>query len=162
MAITREKKTAIVRDLAERIDGVASLVFVQFTKLGVRETTLMRKGLREKGVGYRVAKKTLMKRVLGERGIAGTQPKLPGEVALAYGTDALLPAREVYAFQKQYKDQLSIVGGVFENRYMDAAEMIAVASIPPLQVLRGQFVQLINSPIQRFAFVLNQIAEKRA
>jgi ribosomal protein L10 len=44
---------------------------------------------------------------------------------------------------------------------MNAEEMLGVATIPPLQTLRGMFVNLINSPIQRFAVALNQIATKK-
>lgn len=161
MATTRDKKKEIVDDLTKLVSGASSLVFVSYTKLPVVETTRMRATLRGKGVGFRVAKKTLIKRVLAGAGIAGEQPELSGEIALAYGVDALVPAREVHAFTKQFKEQLSIVGGVFENRYMDAAHMSEVALIPTLDVLRAQFLNLINSPIQRFAVVLNQIAEKR-
>jgi ribosomal protein L10 len=38
---------------------------------------------------------------------------------------------------------------------------MSIATIPPLQTLRGMFVNLINSPIQRFAVVVNAIAEKQ-
>ena len=47
---------------------------------------------------------------------------------------------------------------MFEVKYMNASEMMSIATIPPLQTLRGMFVNLINSPIQRFAVVLDQIA----
>ncbi|TSC73296.1 MAG: large subunit ribosomal protein L10 [Parcubacteria group bacterium Gr01-1014_48] len=135
---------------------------MRFTGLAVAETTAMRKGLREKGVGYRVAKKTLMKRVLSDRQFAGELPELAGEVAIAYGNDALAPAREVYTFEKQFKDKVAIVGGIFENKYMNASEMTVIASIPPLQVLRSQFVNLINSPIQRIVTALDRIAVARS
>ena len=39
--------------------------------------------------------------------------------------------------------------------------MISIASIPTLQVLYGQFVNLINSPIQGFAMVLSEIAKQK-
>ena len=39
--------------------------------------------------------------------------------------------------------------------------MISIATIPPLQVLRGMFLNVINSPIQRFAIALGQIAESK-
>lgn len=39
--------------------------------------------------------------------------------------------------------------------------MTEIATIPSMQVLRGQFVNLINSPIQRFVVALNQIAESK-
>jgi large subunit ribosomal protein L10 len=162
MAITKQKKTEILQDIEGIVDGAASMVFVRFTGLPVSETTAMRKGLREKGVGYRVAKKTLMKRVLGGKAFAGELPELAGEIAIAYGSDALAPAREVYTFEKQFKDKVAIVGGVFENKYMNASEMTVIASIPSMLVLRGQFVNLINSPIQRIVTVLDRIAVARS
>ena len=161
MAITKQKKAEIVKEIETIVDGAESMVFVKFTGLPVAETTAMRKGLRENGVGYRVAKKTLMRRVLAKKGFAGELPELEGEVALAYGTEALTPSREVYTFTKQYKDKVVIVGGIFEKKYMNASEMTVIASTPPIEVLRGQFLNLINSPIQRIVIALDRIAEKK-
>ncbi len=162
MAITKHKKTQILQDIETIVDGAESMVFVRFTGLPVVETTAMRKGLREKGVGYRVAKKTLMKRVFANKGFSGEMPELGGEIALVYGNDAIAPAREIYTFEKQYKDRISIAGGIFEKKYMNAFEMTVIASIPSMLVLRGQFVNLINSPIQRMVTVLDRIAEKKS
>jgi ribosomal protein L10 len=39
--------------------------------------------------------------------------------------------------------------------------MLEIAMIPSREVLYAQFVNLINSPIQRFAVVLNAIAESK-
>jgi large subunit ribosomal protein L10 len=89
-------------------------------------------------------------------------PEMPGQIAIAYSADLLTPAREVLAFQKGHKENISIIGGVFEGKYMDATEMMSIATIPPLQTLRAMFVNLINSPIQRFAVVVNAIAEKQS
>jgi large subunit ribosomal protein L10 len=104
----------------------------------------------------------LLKRALGTRGITGDMPEMPGQIAIAFGTDLLTPAREVFAFAKGHKDNTAIIGGVFESKYMNASEMMSIATIPPLQTLRGMFVNIINSPIQRLAVVLEQVALKRA
>ena len=123
----------------------------------------MRRSLRANGVGYYVAKKTLIKRVLGEQGYAGTLPELPGEIALVWSKDdATAPARDVYEIGKKHKDSLTIVGGVWEGKFADALAMNAIATIPPLPVLRGMFVNVLNSPIQGMAIVLDQIREKKA
>ena len=71
------------------------------------------------------------------------------------------PAREFFAFQKKYKDNVKIVGGIFEGKYMSMEEMTAIALIPSQKTLYAQFVNIINSPIQRFAVVLNQIVLKQ-
>jgi len=162
MAISKDKKVAIVEKVTGAVSGASSVVFVNFHGLSVADTTNLRKKLTGEGIGYTVAKKTLIGRVLDAAGITGEKPVLKGEVALAYGTDLIAPARGVYEFQKKHKKNISIIGGIFEGAYKNQEEMTVIASIPSLQVLRGQFVNLINSPIQGFVMVLDQIAEKRA
>ena len=159
MALKKAKKKEILSDLHDLIKGSESMVFVGFDKLTVAQDTILRRNLRKEGIGYRVAKKTLLKKSLSEGGFAGELPEMVGEVALAYGKDLLAPAREVYNFQKTNKENIKILGGVFEGKFVDATKMMEIASIPGMQVLYGQFVNLINSPIQRFAVVLDQISK---
>jgi large subunit ribosomal protein L10 len=136
-------------------------VFVGFNGLSVAESTAMRNKLREEGVNYFVAKKTLIKRALGDA-YEGSLPDLEGEVALAYSADEIAPAQNIKAFGKEYEDRVSILGGVFAGAYKNKEEMTEIASIPSLLVLRGMFVNVINSPIQGLVISLNQIAEKKS
>ena len=158
MAITKEKKVTILAKLGEVKDTADSIVFVHYKGLSVADTTAMRKDLREKGVGMFVAKKTLMMRAF-DGAYTGEVPVLDGEIAVAYSADAMAPAQSMKEFSTKFKDKISIVGGVFQGVYKSQSEMIEIASIPSLQVLRGMFAQLINSPRQRFAVVLNAVAE---
>lgn len=162
MPITLDKKKELVASLEGALKDANSVVFVKFDKLKVADVNTLRRTLQKEEVGYQVAKKTLLKRALSTHGYSGDLPEIPGQVAIAYSADVLASAREVFNFQKKHKDNISIVGGVFDGKYMNASEMMSIANIPPLQTLRGMFVNLINSPIQRFAVVLNQIAEQKA
>ncbi len=159
--ISKGKKQEILAKLTEAQKGAETMVFVKFTGLKGKDTTAMRKTLRERGVGYIVAKKTLIARVLDGGGYQGSMPDMPGEVAMAYSTDQIAPAQSVREFEKKYKDAFSILGGVFEGVYKNKAEMTEIASIPSMDVLRGMFAQLINSPRQRFAVVLSKVSETK-
>lgn len=161
MPITKDKKKEIVSNLKGAVGESKSLVFVNFHGLPVSDANVMRKSLREAEVKFAVAKKTLVKRALAESGVEGEIPELRGELALAWGADLIAPARGVYEFQKKYDSKVSILGGIFEGKYMTAVSMTEIASIPPVDVLRGMFVNIINSPIQRFVIALNQIADKK-
>ena len=162
MALTKQKKVSLVKEFTGLVEGAKSIVFVQFKKLPVSETTELRRALRAENSGYKVTKKTLLKRVLAEKGYTGELPELAGEIAIAYGEDLIAPARGVYAFHKTHKDTISIMGGVFDGKYMNASEMTSIATIPGRETLIAQFVNLINSPIQRMAVVTQAIAEKKA
>lgn len=161
MALTKQQKVDVQTNIEQALDEAGSVVFVQSKGLQVSETQDMRTKLREQGVSYYVAKKTLIKRALADRSYEGTQPPFDGELAIAWGADLVAPAREVQDFATGTKDRMSIVGGIFEGRYMSAAEMIDIASIPSQKTLYAQFVMLINSPIQGFAMALDQIAKQK-
>ena len=148
MAITREKKVLIVDKLSKAFKSATSVVFVNFKGLSVGNTTAMRKALKESGISYTVAKKSLTSRALDEGKIEGKKPEMPGELSLAWGEDLISPAREVYNFMKKFPENLKILGGIFQGKYVGEAEVLEMAKIPTLVVLRGEFVNIINSPVE--------------
>lgn len=159
----------MVKDLEGTIKNSASLVFVNFHGLKVSDETILRRDLRKEGVGYKVSRKTLLSRALKGKA-KGDMPELAGEVAIAYlpagsakkdSEDATKTPREIYNFQKSHKGALSILGGIFEGRFIGGEKMTEIAMIPSREVLYAQFVNLINSPIQRFAVVLDAIAKTK-
>ncbi len=161
MAVNKEKKGEILAKLKKIVKDSSSMVFINFHALPVAESTKIRKALKEKGVGYTIAKKTLTKKALSEGGILGTMPEMPGELGIVYGTDPLDSAREIYTFQKSLDKKVQIVGGIFEGKFMSKEEMISIAQIPGLKTLQAQFVNLINSPVQRFVLALNEIVKTK-
>ncbi|MEK7194295.1 MAG: 50S ribosomal protein L10 [Patescibacteria group bacterium] len=161
MATSKAKKGEIVTKLSKAIKDAKSLVFVNFHGLKVSDTTSLRRELKKEGVSYQVSKKTLTMRVLAEEGFKGDQPELTGELAMAWGEDLIAPARGIKNFAKKFPEALKILGGVFEGKYMSKIEMEEIASIPTMEVLRGKFVNIINSPIQRFAIALGEVAKKK-
>src|SRR3989344_2448949 len=118
MAKTREQKESVVKKVQEALKGAQSVVFVNFHGLPVAQSSAMRRELRKEGVGFFVAKKTLIRRALEGEKLEGQLPELSGEIALAYlpapagastlagrqagGADALIPARSIASFVKKY------------------------------------------------------------
>lgn len=167
MAITREKKATILANLKDVLSNTASVVFVHFKGLSVDDANELRGALKKEGVKYMVTKKTLLKKTLNEQSIEGDMPSLDGELAFAYlptseGDDITAPARTIGEFVKKFKDQLAFLGGIVDGKYISKEEAESVAAIPPTPVLRGMFVNIVNSPIQRMAIVLNAVAEKKS
>lgn len=163
MAKTREQKVAIVENLENAFKAATSAVFVHFKGLSVADETAVRRGLGKEGVQYAVAKKTLVRRALGNLGHDQESLPLEGELAVVHGAsdDLTLPARLVHEFGKTFAGKLTIVGGLFEGALKDAASMQEIATIPPVAVLQAMFAQVINSPRQRFAVVLSEVAKTK-
>lgn len=162
MAKTKAEKAVIIEKLESALKDSASSVFVHFSKLSVADESAMRRSLRAEGVKYFVAKKTLIKRALDKLGHAHAEVPLEGELALAYGggADATAAARLIHEAGKKFANKLTILGGIFEGKLMDKLHMQEIATIPPMATLRAMFAQVINSPRQRFAVVLSEMAKK--
>ncbi len=150
----------MIKEMEAAIKNSASLVFVNFHGLKVSDETKLRRELRGKEVNYKVGRKTLLARALKGKA-EGEIPELAGEVAIAYSNDSIASAREIHNFQKAHKGLLNIIGGIFEGKFLNGEKMMEIAMIPSREVLYAQFVNLINSPIQRFAVVLDAIAKSK-
>lgn len=161
MAISKDKKQQILAELDGAIANAQSVVFAQFHGLSVGQIDALRTNMHNVDITYKVAKKTLLKRALDASNVTGEQPALEGEIAVAWADDLIAPARETQKFHKEYDGKISIVGGIFEGRFMNQGEMVEIATIPDVPVLRGMFANVINSPIQGLVIALNAIAEKK-
>lgn len=161
MASTKAKKAESLVELADAAKR-PSVVFANFKGLKANDTARVRKALREAGVTYRVAKKTLVKKAFGEASLEGAMPEVAGELALAWSDDQLAPAREIRKFEKELLGAISIQGGVFEGSFKSQAEMVAIADIPSRETLLSMLANLLNSPAQRLAVGLKAVADSRA
>ena len=173
MALTKEKKGAIVEKMTRILRGAKAAVFVSFRGVSVAEVAAMRRALRARGIGYTVVKKTLARRALDTEKLAGEQPEFPGEFAIAYGDDDVEPAKGIAEFAKKFDGRVSPVGGILESRYISKGEVVALSLVPSRHTLYGMFANLMNSPMQGTVTVLsgvmrscvvalNQIAEKKS
>lgn len=157
MAIKKEKKVELVKSIVDKVGKSSGSVLVGFTKLQAKDAIAMRKFFKEKGVGFTVSKKTLLKRALGDLKIEGNVPDMEGQVAIAYGSDAIMPAQAMGETVKKYKDVISIFGGILEGRFISPSEVMTLSMIPSREVLLSQFLNVLNGPIQGFVGTLNAV-----
>jgi large subunit ribosomal protein L10 len=158
--LKKSKKEEMIKGLETVIKDSESVVFVNFHGMKVGDETILRRDLREQGVGYKVSRKTLLKRALAKKA-EGELPELSGEVAMAYSKDAIAGAREVYNFQKTHKGALGILGGIFGGKFVDGAYMTEIANIPTREVLLSKIAFLLKSPIQRLAIAVSEVGKKK-
>ncbi|OGI67975.1 50S ribosomal protein L10 [Candidatus Nomurabacteria bacterium RIFCSPHIGHO2_01_FULL_42_15] len=161
--LLKSKKEEIIKELEKTIKESESLVFVNFHGLKVSDETVLRRSLRNEGVGYKVSRKTLLARALKGKA-EGEIPELTGEVAIAYSKDEIAGPREIYNFQKAHKAKgviLNILGGIFQGKFINGEKMIELAMIPSREVLLSKLAFLLQSPMQRLAIAVGEVAKKK-
>ncbi len=163
MALTKAQKTKQIDSVKEKIAKQKSVIFVDFAKVPSKDMFSLRKTLKEGGCNLKVAKKTLVRIAFGQSGVTfwnKMKAVIPGQLALVFGIeDEIAPARIANDFAKK-QENLKILGGIFENRFIEKAKVLELASIPPRNILLGRLVGSIYSPVSSFVRVLNKISEK--
>jgi large subunit ribosomal protein L10 len=165
---TKQQKVELVKKLEDAFRNSVSTILVHFKGVNIGEETEMRRELKKQGVTYTVAKKTLIKRALRGLGHATDDVALDGEIAIAHGggEDATAAARLMHEYGKKFlndkkESKLSILGGLFEGKLVGRQLMQEIATIPSMQGLRGMFANIINSPRQRFAIAMSEVAKTK-
>ncbi len=156
MAVTKAQKEETLKDLVEKMKNAKSVVFSQFHGLNVNDMHSLRDSMREKGVSFKVAKKTLIKLAAKEAGF----DEIPGEsldgpVAVAFSMeDELAAAKLIYETSKKVEG-LKLLGAIFEGKILSISEAKELAMLPGKDELLAKFVYILKSPIQGFHGVLN-------
>ena len=164
MSLTKEQKTKQIGSVKENIAKQKSVIFVDFAKVPSKDLFGFRKSLKEAGCKLKIAKKTLVRIAFGQSGISywnKMKAVIPGQLALVFGMeDEIAPARLSNEFAKK-QENLKILGGIFEGRFIEKTKVLELASIPPRNELLGRLVGSIYSPVSSFVRVLNKISENK-
>ncbi len=151
MAVTKAKKLEIIHELEEKIPRAKSLVFLKNVGITVQNLGFLRKNLRAENAELKVAKKTLIKKVAHEKGIAElTDDILEGPIMmmLNYG-DEIAGAKVAKAFMKEHKDEKTVefAGGLFEGKMFSKKDVEMLAGLPSKQELLAKVVGTLKSPL---------------
>ncbi len=155
MAKSRATKVQTVTDLTNLLKSAKGLVFANYTGLTVKEMQELRKVLRQAGVSYEVAAKTLMSRAFNAAGLDGTVTNsLLGGLSVAISqTDEVEPARALLEFSKTH-DKFQLIGGLLESKFIDAIRVKELAKLPSKQELLAKLVGSLQSPLTGLVQVL--------
>lgn len=156
-----ELKQPIVDEISASVKDAQSVILVNYLGINVAGDTALRKELRENGVIYKVYKNTLMKRAFAGSPLEPLSAHLEGANAIAISKDDPCAAARIVKKHLKANPTVTMIAGVAEGKYYDAAGVNALAEIPSREELLGRLLGSIQSPITNLARVLNQIAEKQ-
>lgn len=156
------EKQAIVAELVETLKSSASGVLVNYEGITVAEDTNLRNELRKAGVEYAVVKNTMVRRALDDTGLSELDDVLHGTTSLAVSKeDPIAPMRVIHKFAKGLEgDRFVIKAGFMDGKVLPLADIAALAELPSKEVLLGQVLGMMLSPITSLAIVIKAIAEK--
>ena len=154
MALTLERKKAVVTEVAEVARGALSAIAAEYRGLSVAEMTDLRANARNAGVYVRVVRNTLARRAFEGTDFACMSDSLSGPLVLAFSREEPGSAARVMRDYAKDNDKLVIKLVAFDGKLLDASEVGKLANLPTKDEAISQLMSVMKAPITKFVQTL--------
>lgn len=150
-------KERIVAELAEQLGAADTLIVADYRGLTNKQLEALRDVLLEHGARFRIVKNTLTRQAAERAGVEALLVMLEGPTAIAFIESSGDPAAVAKALAATAKETnvLALRGGILEGNTLSGEDVAALATLPPVDVLRGQLVGAIVAPVTQLVALLS-------
>ncbi len=162
MPKTKEQKTKELEKGLENLNSSTTVLLVDFTGTPVNKLTEFRKTIREAGGVFRVIKKRLLKLVFGKAGIDFEPKKFGGQAGVVFSPKDVYETSSLVYKSVAVIESLKVLGGfdIKDKKFIESEEVIKLGRLPSRQVLLGQLVGVLSSPIKMLLVVLSEKSKR--
>jgi large subunit ribosomal protein L10 len=158
--MNKEQKAAVVEEVAAQIQKAEAVFAVDYRGISVPQAAELRQRLVEAGARFRVVKNTLTELAADRVGADPLKELLDGPTAFTFVSpehgDVALAAKALAQFRREH-DLLEFKGGVMNGDPLSAEQIASIARLPAQDVLYGQLVGVVASPITGLVRGLNAL-----
>jgi large subunit ribosomal protein L10 len=170
--MNRDQKALAIAEIAADIESSQAVFAVDYRGISVPQAAELRTKLREADATFRVVKNSLTERAADQTGATDLKPLLQGPTALTFVRgDAALAAKAIADYARATQ-LLPFKGGLMDGAALDPDQLRAISRLPSREVLYGQLVGVVASPITGLvrtlgalvgglAVALGQVREKK-
>src|SRR5690349_20131599 len=158
----RPEKQSLTKEYLTRLNASPFFIVVDYKGLKVSHLTELRKRLSKAGAEVHIVKNSIFRLAAKESGVADLNGDLAGQMAVVTGQkDISTAAKVVKTFGSEF-DKLKIKFGYLNNSRLGDADILALADLPSIEVLRAKFLGLLNAPATKMVTLLNTPASQLA
>jgi large subunit ribosomal protein L10 len=157
--MNREEKSAAIQEIAAQIEESEAIFAVDYRGISVPQAAELRERLNDAGASFRVVKNTLTIRAADKAGTEDLKEFLEGPTAFTFVSpegDPALAAKALATFNRE-TSLLAIKGGRMAGAVISLETIQELGRLPAVEVLHGQLVGTLASPITGLVRGLNQL-----
>ena len=158
----RAEKQNLTKEYLARLNASPFFIVVDYRGLKVGHLTELRKRLNKAGAEIHVVKNSIFRIAAKEAGVGDLNGTLGGQLAVVTGQhDISTAAKVVKTFGTEF-DRLKVQFGYLNNQRLEQPEIMMLADLPSLEVLRGKLLGVFNAPATKLVRLLNTPASQMA
>lgn len=158
----RAEKQILTREYLARLNASPFFIVVNYRGLKVGHLTELRKRLNKAGAEVHVVKNSIFRIAAKEAGVGDLNGTMAGQLAVVTGQkDISAAAKIVKTFGAEF-DRLKIQFGYLNNQRLAEADLLTLADLPSIEVLRSKLLGVLNAPAQKLVTLINTPAQQLA
>ena len=158
----RAEKQNLTVEYKARLNSSPFFIVVDYKGLKVAPMTELRKRLNKTGAEVHVVKNSIFRIAAKEAGVAELNGGLVGQIAVVTGQkDIAATAKVLKTFASEF-ERPKIKFGYLSSDRLEAQDILTLADLPSLEVLRGKLLGVLNTPATRLVQILNTPASQLA
>jgi large subunit ribosomal protein L10 len=158
----RAEKQDFTKEYLARLNASPFFIVVNYKGLKVAHMTELRKRLTRAAAQIHVVKNSIFRIAAKEAGVGELNGALGGQLAVVTGQrDISVAAKVVKTFGAEF-DKLKVHFGYLDNQRLEQPDILALAELPSIEVLRAKFLGLLNTPASNLVRLLNTPASQMA
>jgi large subunit ribosomal protein L10 len=156
LALTKERKSEILRDYIEVLGKAQGMVVAEYRGMTMKKFNETRKLIREAKGAFTVTKNTIFLIALREVGMAAPEELFNGPVAVGIAFNDL-PSIAKALLQRAKEDELlKLRGAVMGQSVFTEKQMEMVSTMPTLKEAQAGLIGTIIAPVSSILSLLNQ------
>jgi large subunit ribosomal protein L10 len=155
--MNREQKAAVVEEIAGEIREAEAVFAVDYRGLSVTQAAELRTRLRDADARFRVVKNSLTERAADQAGAEALRRFLDGPTALTFVRGDAAVAAKALGDAARTTRILQFKGGLLNGDAVTAEDIVSIGRLPSREVLYGQLVGVVGSPITGLVRALNAL-----
>jgi len=162
LALSKQKKNEVLDQYKEWLANSQAVILGEYTGATMKDMENIRAKVRESGGEFHVVKNTLVKLALEAGGYAIPEGMLENSSAASFAFSD--PAGTAKALSDAAKglDAIKVKGGYMGTELLDAAQVKALADLPPLPVVRAQLLGVLQAPAGKLVRTIAEPARSLA
>lgn len=150
----RPEKNLIVERLEEEVNSSPYVLLTDYAGMNMDHFNELRNRLAETKSEFRVIKNTLLKRALHDWGVNEFDEHLTGQSAVVLGESDVCSAVKVLKTFVSEFEKPEVKVGILDKTFLTRDNVLALADLPPIEVLRAKILGLIEAPASKLVGVL--------
>jgi large subunit ribosomal protein L10 len=155
--MNRDQKAVAIAEIAANIDESDAIFAVDYRGISVPQVAELRAKLRDADATFTVVKNSLTERAADQAGAESLKEYLAGPTALTFVRGDVATAAKAIADYGRATQLLPFKGGLMEGSTLDVEQIRSLSRLPSREVLYGQLVGVVASPVSGLVRTLSAL-----